>query len=200
MIPARGNAVLAERMATSLIRTPMNVRRITLNATGDLKTSEGWKVTDYQSDGKIIQFKAEGETLPLYVLPKRAVADPVPTEGGARVRIEGLSASKLSVKVDGKPVRIKDHDGGDFSILSGPEIDQIERVRSLINKKNELYFHRWRPQNETYLFGFRKHEQGNNATEIPQFDPLIAELESEINQLKKPTKHTYEVIPEVVGE
>ena len=43
----------------------------------------------------------------------------------------------------------------------------------LITDKNQLFFHRYRPQNETYLFLFRKHEQGNNAVEIPQFDPLI---------------------------
>ena len=39
--------------------------------------------------------------------------------------------------------------------------------------KNTLFFHRWRPANETYIFLFRKHEQGNNAVEIPQFDPLV---------------------------
>lgn len=52
-------------------------------------------------------------------------------------------------------------------------------------EKNRLFFHRWRPQNETYLFGFRKHEQGNNGVEIPQFDPLIAEKEKEIAGLRK---------------
>ncbi len=46
-------------------------------------------------------------------------------------------------------------------------------LRGLIADKNRLFFHRYRPQNETYLLLFRKHEQGNNAVEIPQFDPLI---------------------------
>lgn len=59
-----------------------------------------------------------------------------------------------------------------------------EQIRSLIRHKNELVFHRWRPQNFTYLFGFRKHEQGNNAVEIPQFDPLVAEYEAKIQALK----------------
>jgi lysophospholipase L1-like esterase len=54
-----------------------------------------------------------------------------------------------------------------------------------ILEKNRLFFHRWRPQNETYLFGFRKHEQGNNGVEIPQFDPLVAEKEKEIARLRK---------------
>lgn len=59
-----------------------------------------------------------------------------------------------------------------------------ERLRAVIRDKNELLFHRWRPQNFTYLFGFRKHEQGNNAVEIPQFDPLVQELEARIQSLK----------------
>jgi len=60
---------------------------------------------------------------------------------------------------------------------------RYHQLRSAIQKKNELFFHRWRPQNETYLFGFRKHEQGNNSVEIPQFDPLIAEAENHIRQI-----------------
>lgn len=55
-----------------------------------------------------------------------------------------------------------------------------------IRRKNELYFHRWRPQNVTYLFLFRKHEQGQNAVEIPQFDPLIATEEARIAELRQP--------------
>ena len=51
-------------------------------------------------------------------------------------------------------------------------------------KKNELYFHRWRPQNITYLFGFRKHEQGNNAADIAKFDPFILDLEKQIHDLQ----------------
>ncbi len=76
----------------------------------------------------------------------------------------------------------------------GPDAAQSERLRRVINAKNELYFHRWRPQNETYLFGFRKHEQGNNAREIPLFDPLVAAKEAEIARLRAPAAHTYEII------
>ena len=53
-------------------------------------------------------------------------------------------------------------------------------LRAKIVEKNQLFFHRWRPQNETYLFGFRKHEQGKNGAEIPQFDPLVVKAEAEI--------------------
>jgi lysophospholipase L1-like esterase len=71
--------------------------------------------------------------------------------------------------------------------LSGdPDYSEtLEPLRQAIVDKNELYFHRWRPQNQTYLFGFRKHEQGQNAKEIVQFDPLIAAAEVEIEKLLK---------------
>jgi len=63
---------------------------------------------------------------------------------------------------------------------SGSGVADPPRLRSLIISKNRLFFARWRPQNEIYLFGSRKHEQGRNGAEIPQFDPLIAEMEKQI--------------------
>jgi lysophospholipase L1-like esterase len=62
---------------------------------------------------------------------------------------------------------------------------QLEPLRRAIVAKNQLFFYRWRPQNETYLFGFRKHEQGKNAKEVAEFDPLVAKAEEEIAKLKK---------------
>ena len=66
-----------------------------------------------------------------------------------------------------------------------------------IRKKNELFFHRWRPANWTYLFGFRKHEQGRNSVEIPQFDPLIAEWETRIAKLRTSAKPPADAVAEV---
>ncbi len=56
-----------------------------------------------------------------------------------------------------------------------------ESLRQAIRKKNELFFYRHRPQNVTYLLLFRKHEQGNNAADLPKFDPLVADLEKQIS-------------------
>jgi lysophospholipase L1-like esterase len=63
-----------------------------------------------------------------------------------------------------------------------------EALRQAVIAKNELFFHRWRPQNETYLFGFRKHEQGKNAKEVAEFDPLVAKAEEEIDKIRKTLK------------
>lgn len=60
----------------------------------------------------------------------------------------------------------------------------VEELRRTVREKDFLFFNRWRPQNETYLFGFRKHEQGQNAREIPMFDPLVSEADGKIQSLK----------------
>jgi len=70
--------------------------------------------------------------------------------------------------------------GYDETALAAIEPEYREALRLAVVEKNRLFFHRWRPANETYLFLFRKHEQGRNAAEIPRFDPLIAEQEQAI--------------------
>ena len=71
--------------------------------------------------------------------------------------------------------------GGSASLPSSVKPE----LREAIVRKNELYFHSWRPQNITYLFLFRKHEQGNNAKEVEAFRPLIDDLEARIASLNK---------------
>jgi lysophospholipase L1-like esterase len=61
-----------------------------------------------------------------------------------------------------------------------PRDARFAPLRALIVQKNESFFHRWRPANVTYLYLFRQREQGNNAVEIPRFDPLVADKEKEI--------------------
>jgi lysophospholipase L1-like esterase len=62
---------------------------------------------------------------------------------------------------------------------------ELAALRTVIVRKNDLFFHRWRPANVTYLYLFRQREQGKNAVEIPRFDPLIAEKELEIAEIRR---------------
>lgn len=72
-------------------------------------------------------------------------------------------------------------DLGLHPITLSPSVEQ--EVRQIAFEKNREYFYNWRPQNITYLLGFRKHEQGQNAKELPQFIPLIEEKEATIHRL-----------------
>ena len=138
------------------------------------------------------------------VTPKKVLQDflpnpPVPQDppnqdwqADSKVIARGLKPGKYTLQIDGRPVHTADaeewmHPAAFNMVLvrQGPSLDQAEKLRRTIVDKNRLYFHRWRPENETYLFGFRKNEQGNNAVEVPKFDPLVAAKEKEIAEVSK---------------
>lgn len=115
------------------------------------------------------------------------------------LRVGGLAAGRYRLTIDGQDVmrtsatRLAD---GECLGRGSADFKQAEQLRQAILAKNELFFHRWRPQNITYLFGFRKHEQGQNAREIARFDPLVAEQEQAIARLRIPAERTYELMRE----
>lgn len=65
-----------------------------------------------------------------------------------------------------------------------PNMKEAGDLHAAILEKNRLFFNQWRPQNATYITGFRKHEQGNHAAETPMYDPIIAEQEKNIAALR----------------
>lgn len=119
-----------------------------------------------------------------------------------RLQVAGLKNGNVyDVLMDGEFVQqaaASDLNSG-IVFAAGPALAQAEELRQIILKKNELFFHRWRPQNNTYLFLFRKHEQGQNAKEIPQFDPLIEEQEKKIATLRAPKAHKIELVKSTGG-
>jgi hypothetical protein len=80
--------------------------------------------------------------------------------------------------------------------VAGPDVAKpLEAIRAKTIAKNREFFYRWRPQNDTYIFGFRKHEQGKNAVEIPQFDPIVQKMEDEITAASKALDPRHVTIP-----
>jgi len=143
-----------------------------------------------------VGFTALSQRLPAAMPPQNAKGQSVPLRDTRYLKVEGLRAGKYQIHVDGKTVAdttAKQLAAG-VKLAGSWEQGQVDSLRKQIVAKNKLYFHRYRPQNETYLFLFRKREQGNNAVEIPQFDPLVEAAEKEIALLKKPKAHRIDVI------
>jgi len=76
---------------------------------------------------------------------------------------------------------------------------QAEPLRQAIIRKNEWFFHRSRPANMAYIFGFRKREQGKNAAEVLQFDEHIAAEEKRIAALRALRPADVPEIPRRIG-
>ena len=102
------------------------------------------------------------------------------------LRVQGLPRGRYRLKIgqdDFGKVSSNDLAAG-IGLASSRPPAGFQTLRKAVIAKNRLYFHRWRPQNTTYLFGFRKHEQGNNAKEVAQFEKLVAAAEATIDRLK----------------
>jgi len=56
-------------------------------------------------------------------------------------------------------------------------------IRSEIIEKNQLFFHRWRPRNDAFVFGERKDEQRIAQMEPAQIEPFVEKKESIIRTL-----------------
>ena len=124
----------------------------------------------YADAVKLLAARRSAPVLDLYSLelPSQSL-----TENGMHFGPNGYAAVAAAIRS-----QLKLTNGGKTS-------QQEEAIRQKIVEKNMLFFHRWRPQNITYLTGFRKHEQGNNAVEIAQFDPLVEQIEVEIDAMRK---------------
>ena len=88
------------------------------------------------------------------------------------IQFMGLPEGRYTLAADNVEIHTADAKewGGGVFIDAGPDIDQAEELRRLLVEKNDLFFHRSRPQNQAYLWGFRRHEQGNYA--IKSKNPL----------------------------
>ena len=77
---------------------------------------------------------------------------------------------------------------------------QAEALRKAILRKNEWFFHRSRPANMAYIFGFRKGEQGRNAGEVLSFDKLVVEEDGRIAQMRDLSKNVIVPAPPIRNE
>ena len=107
--------------------------------------------------------------------------------------VTGLSPDKTYVlTVDGQAIDATGKQwAAGLQMGEPPDLDQEREVRMLIVAKNFDFFNFWRPDNDTYIFGYRKHEQGRNAVEIPRFEPLVEAKEARIAVFRVPFAHTY---------
>lgn len=163
--------------------------------------ARGWKV---EIDVGKESIKAEGLALKSKFTDYNrarfeAVDDLLPVEGAPRaLYVKGLQAGRYTLKVDNKLMTSGTYDewARGIDLRKGPEFDRAEALRAVIAEKNRIFFDYWRPHNETYIFGFRKREQGSLQAEFPQFPSLVAVKEAEIAKLRVPAVVTYTLEPE----
>jgi lysophospholipase L1-like esterase len=167
---------LAPTKASFILLSPMKMERLPPPMPAPTKANENLKL--YADAIKGIAKAREAAFISLLRADVQGL-----TENGMNLSARGYAATSYLLLGDPPPSAVSP------SYLppkaAQERRERLEQLRKTIIEKNDLYFHRWRPQNVTYLFLFRKQEQGNNAVEIPKFDPLIEAKEKEIANLRE---------------
>jgi lysophospholipase L1-like esterase len=121
-------------------------------------------------------------------LPWLAQSRPL-TENGIHLSPYGYWRVALVIEKGlGLAPRPWEQKGDGVEITGAAGAEAAEKYRRLAIAKNVQFFNQWRPENETYLFGFRRNEQGQNAKEMPMFDKPIAEIEAEMAKVRSSLK------------
>lgn len=138
-----------------------------------------------------LTFTLEESYLPLPV--------PEPTEGSTEkapvLKITGLKKGLYTLTADGTQVITASADKwkDGVEIRQGASYGQACQLRDLILKKNELFFQQYRPQNRTYILGFRSHEQGRHTKGLEELGVIISYLEGQIAVNRTPKTITYQL-------
>ncbi|HAV64143.1 MAG TPA: hypothetical protein DCY13_17480, partial [Verrucomicrobiales bacterium] len=195
-----GYSLLAEAIRSGLGWDPNHWRAGITEEVEVRKGSYGAEITELARDGEVTRFKARPDRLPA-PLVHDSTNRPPDVQERLRIQFLRLPEGDYDLLVDGQVVASHPAQEWGYSrvISRGSQFEQAEQLRAAVIRKNELFLHRWRPQNETYLFGFRKHEQGQNAAEVPQFDPLVSAADEEIHRLKQPKQLAFELRKKVEG-
>jgi lysophospholipase L1-like esterase len=174
---------------------PLPSWELTLTAdAGDVKAI-GVRVSDWSTTERGLRCRIQDRSLNYVRAPVDNAPSRHPLVPAGKLTVTRLPPGTYQLRLDGQALAQATHAQWQAGMVLPHLGDEarFEQLRGEIARKNALYFHRYRPQNETYLFLFRKHEQGNNAVEIPQFDPLIAQAEERVARLARPERRMLEL-------
>lgn len=192
-----GYAKCAREIETGLGYAP-RLFEFAVKADGNVAPSSGLKVTEAKSlPHGGLSFTANYELLPLPSADRRAGAP-------LSLRVTGLPAGTYVLRAGERVVATgtaeewgagREHAGDDKTaeFSEDPAMAQAVEVRRLIVAKNAEFLNYWRPENDTYILGYRKREQGRNAVELPQFKPLTEEKDAAIAAKSVPQPVSYRI-------
>jgi putative heme-binding domain-containing protein len=172
-----------QRMAETVLRQlglQEEGPNVAFGESGQVLQSSRARLSGVETTNRGVRFDLTNDTLPTlaWSTPARVVA-----AGDAALKIDGEVRLEAGAEDWSKGV----------AISAGPDLDQVEELRQLIVKKNELYRARLRPLNKTYIFLFRRHEMGHLAYEMDDFQRLAEEQEELIARLRVPRPHRYAI-------
>lgn len=146
----------------------------------EVHTEKGISSLELEKDNNLFSLSLKDQNL---VIPLQGKPESYP-----KIIVTGLKKGHYGLKINGELVAVGSPQDWEMGILleQGPMIRQSASLRQTIQKKDEIYFRKYRPQNRTYILGFRAYEQGRHEEDLKDLGLLVAWLDGQINQLKQP--------------
>lgn len=186
-----GYSYLASTIEKRLGLAPRNESVIIHVSKHTVETTVPAKILDPGKNNGNIKFTIKEDYLPL-PLPEQDEG----TKDNVRVlRITGLKRGFYTLTADDSEVITASADkwNDGVEIGRGASFSQAVQLREKIVKKNELFFHQYRPLNRTYIVGFRSHEQGRHAKGLEELSIIITWLEGQIALNRMPKSKIYQL-------
>lgn len=176
-----------------LLGLPSQPIATTLAADGRVIAQSATLVRVLEASSEGLVFEQHDHRLPTLAPPSEAAAMSHPQAVRISLTVTGLHDGNYALWIDDERVALADAAQWASGIVLArtPAHAQAEALRQLVCRKDRLYFNRYRPQNITYLIGFRKYEQGQNARDIEELDRKVTEAESAIHQMSVPKSRRF---------
>ena len=198
-----GHTIMAWAVLKGLGATALVSRAEIDGAAGKVLASEGCQVTNLKAEPGTVAFDRVDAALPMPIDPKAEPAlklAPILQDlNQYELKVAGLPAGDYQLSIDGEAVgKASSEDlakGWNIATTAGPITKQAREVLALVFKKNDIFFRRWRT---VQLFEFPDWAQkpealGVQTAEIARLDGQIAEAEAQIDTLRKPKPHHFEL-------
>jgi lysophospholipase L1-like esterase len=200
-----GQTIMAWAILKGLGASALVSRAVIDGGAKKVAAAEGCEVNNLKVGDGTVSFDRKDEALPLPIDPKAGPAlkiAPILQElSRYELQISGLPAGTYEISVDGETAEKVSSDdlarGANLTTKAGPITEQGQQVQRLVFRKNNLFFQRWR---SVQLYEFPAWAQApelesKRAAEMARLDQQITELEAQIDELRKPKSHRFELKP-----
>ncbi len=197
-----GHTVMAWAVLKGL-GAPALVSRVAIDCAAKKASTERCRIDNLKTADGVISFDRIDEALPMPIDERAEAAlklAPVLADlDRYELQVTGLSKPSYELTIDGESAGTLATEelakGCNLANLAGPITQQARQVLTLVFKKNDLYFTRWR---NVQLYSFPEWAQSAAAEqsrkeELARLDQQIKEYEAQIDTARKPNSHHFEL-------
>jgi lysophospholipase L1-like esterase len=198
-----GHTVMAWAVLKGLGASALVSRAVLDCSAKKVAAAEGCRVDNLKIADGAISFDRVDEALPMPIderaEPALNLAPILDELSRYELQVTGLPARNYTIAIDGEKAAQVSADelakGCNLANRAGPISKQAREVLAAVFQKNNLYFDRWR---NVQLYNFPKWSQSpeveaKRSAELARLDQQIADVEKNIDAMRKPNAHHFEL-------